>query len=51
MNSFHRHDLNSPDAERPDVPFLRTWRGVYKFVLVVFVATVALLTWFSRAFS
>ncbi len=41
-----------PENEDPDVPGLRTWSGVYRFVLGSFVAYVLLLAlftyWFAR---
>lgn len=37
--------------DTPGVPFFRTWRGVYGFVLVAFALTVALLTLFSRHYA
>lgn len=37
--------------QTPGVPGFRTWRGVYIFVLAVFVVVVALLTLFSRLFA
>jgi hypothetical protein len=42
-----------PDANEddPDVPFFRTWRGVYLFVFAVFVVVVVTLTVFSRVFA
>ena len=39
------------EAEPPDVPGFRTWRGVYLFVFAFFVLVVALLTVFTRGFS
>ena len=39
------------EAEPPDVPGLRTWRGVYLFVFGWFVLVVALLTVFTAIFS
>jgi len=39
----------SPDHET-GVPGLRTWRGVYLFVIGAFVVVVALLALFTRAF-
>ena len=39
------------EAEPPDVPGFRTWRGVYLFVFAFFVLVVALLTVFTRVFS
>lgn len=39
------------DDEAPGLPRLRTWRGVYLFVLGCFVLYVALLTLLARAFS
>ena len=53
----HEPGLKSPEAapdvrdESPGLPWFRTWRGVYLFVLVCFVLYVVLLTVFSRAFS
>ena len=40
-----------PEAEPPDVPGFRTWRGVYLFVFGWFVAVVLLLTAFTAIFS
>jgi hypothetical protein len=40
-----------PADEAPDVPGFRTWRGVYWFAFAVFVAVVAALTLFTRAFA
>ena len=37
--------------ESPDVPGFRTWRGIYVFVFVCFVAVVVLLALFSRYFA
>jgi hypothetical protein len=45
-----RPDDKSGD-ESPGVPFFHTWRGVYIFVFVVFVATVVALTVFSFVFA
>ena len=39
------------DAELPGLPGIRTWRGVYLFVLGWFVLVVILLASFSRIFS
>ena len=39
------------DAEPPELPGFRTWRGVYLFVLGWFVLVVILLASFSRIFS
>ena len=39
------------DAEPPDLPGFRTWRGVYLFVLAWFVLVVVLLAAFTRIFS
>jgi hypothetical protein len=39
------------DPEGTGLPWFRTWRGVYLFVLGCFVAYVVLLTWFTRLFS
>jgi hypothetical protein len=40
-----------PDDEVTGLPGLRTWRRVYLFVLVVFVAWVGLLTVLTRMYS
>jgi len=40
-----------PDDEATGLPGLRTWRQVYLFVLVVFVAWIGLLTVLTRMFS
>jgi hypothetical protein len=40
-----------PDAEAPGLPALRTWRGVYWFVLGSFVLWVGLLVALDRLFS
>jgi hypothetical protein len=39
------------DAEPPDLPGFRTWRGVYLFVFGWFVLVVLLLAAFARIFS
>jgi hypothetical protein len=39
------------DEGSTGLPGLRTWRGVYWFVLIVFVACVVLLKAFELAFS
>ena len=39
------------EAEPPDVPGFRTWRGVYLFVFGWFVLVVVLLTVFTGIFS
>jgi len=39
------------EAEPPDVPGFRTWRGVYVFVFGWFVLVVGLLTVFTGIFS
>lgn len=44
-------DKSPPEETNPGVPFFRTWRGVYVFVLVAFVAVVALLAVFSRTYA
>lgn len=40
-----------PNDERTGFPGLRTWRGVYVFVLVTFALWVVLLIALTRAFS
>ena len=42
---------HNTDDENPGVPGFRTWRGVYLFVFVIFLAVVALLAIFSRVFA
>ncbi len=37
--------------EPPGVPGFTTWRGVYWFVFVAFVVTVAALALFSRVYA
>ena len=39
------------EAEPPDLPGFRTWRGVYLFVFGWFVLVVILLTLFTGIFS
>ena len=39
------------EAERPNLPGFRTWRGVYLFVFGWFVLVVILLAVFTRIFS
>jgi hypothetical protein len=39
------------EAEPPDLPGFRTWRGVYVFVFGCFVLVVILLTLFTGIFS
>jgi len=48
-----RPPLRDPrsDAEPPDLPGFRTWRGVYLFVFAWFVLVVALLAVFTWTFS
>ena len=38
-------------SEATGLPWLRTWRGVYLFVIGCFAACVALLALFTRVFS
>jgi hypothetical protein len=42
---------DSADEANPGVPLFRTWRAVYVFVLIVFVAVVIALAVFSRMFA
>lgn len=42
---------SEPADEAPDVPGFRTWGGIYGFAFAVFVAVVAALTLFTRAFA
>ena len=39
------------EAEPPDLPGFRTWRGVYLFVFAWFVLLLVLLTVFTATFS
>jgi hypothetical protein len=39
------------EAEPPDVPGFRTWRGIYLFVFGWFVLVVVMLTVFTGIFS
>jgi hypothetical protein len=49
--------MTSPAAPPPDddgppnVPGFRSWRGVYGFVFLAFVAVVVALTVFTRVFA
>ena len=40
-----------PAGDAPGVPGFRTWRGVYLFVLGIFVFIVIALTFFTRAYA
>ncbi len=40
-----------PRDDSPGVPGFRTWRGVYLFVFVCFLAVVAALTVFTHYFA
>lgn len=44
------NDVDSVE-EAPGVPGFATWRGVYVFVFVTFVVTVAALALFSRVYA
>ena len=39
------------DDESPGVPGFRSWRGIYLFVFVAFVAMVIALTFFARHYG
>jgi hypothetical protein len=41
----------TPNDESTGFPGLRTWRGVYTFVLVTFAVWIALLIALTRAYS
>jgi hypothetical protein len=43
--------MTPPDDDSPGVPGFRTWRGVYLFVIIVFVVVVIALTIFSRVYA
>lgn len=49
--SIHAPSKRPPEDEPPDVPGLRTWRGVYLCVFVWFVMVVILLAIFTRALA
>ncbi|HEX9785840.1 MAG TPA: hypothetical protein VGA56_24320 [Opitutaceae bacterium] len=51
MNQPVPHESPVSESEAPDVPGLKTWRGVYLFVIGCFVFFVVLLTIFTGAFS
>jgi len=40
-----------PSDEKTGFPGLRTWRGVYTFVLITFALWIALLVLLTRMFS
>ncbi len=42
---------SAPENETPGLPGLRTWRGVYVFVLACFVCYLVMLALLSRVFS
>jgi len=44
-------DENPTDDTFTGLPGLKTWPRVYGFVLAAFAIIVALLTWFTGAFS
>ncbi len=46
-----RHDAREPTTDAPQVPGFRTWRSLYLFVAIIFVATVVALAIFSRVYS
>ena len=50
MTRVPRPDERS-EAEAPDVPGFRTWRGVYLFVFGWFMLVVILLSVFTAIFS
>ena len=51
MTSNREKAPSSPDDEVPGVPGFRTWRGLYVFAFLVFVAIVAALALFTRAYA
>ena len=51
MNHPSMDEPPAPETERTGLPWFRTWRGVYLFVLGCFVLYVVLLTVLTRAFS
>lgn len=42
---------NGADDEAPRVPYLKSWRSTYIFVLITFLAYVGLLTLFTVVYS
>ena len=44
------HSVEEEEAS-PELPWPRTWRGVYLVVLGCFIIYVILLTWLARAFA
>lgn len=50
-NPPHPAPTPPPHDEAPGMPGFRTWRGVYLFVLAVFVAIVIALTIFTRVYA
>ncbi|HEU5079812.1 MAG TPA: hypothetical protein VFT72_11415 [Opitutaceae bacterium] len=44
-------EKDSPADAPPQVPGFKTWRGLYLFVGIVFLLTVAALALFSSAFA
>jgi hypothetical protein len=42
---------STPDDDSPGVPGFRSWRGLYGFVLAVFVLSVIALAIFSRVYA
>jgi hypothetical protein len=51
MKNDQKNAGPEPADEAPDVPGFRTWGGIYGFAFAVFVAVVAALTLFTRAFA
>lgn len=47
----HASEVSEPEPESPGLPWFRTWRGVYVFVLASFLFYVILFAAFSRVFS
>jgi hypothetical protein len=45
------HPASGSAEEPPGVPGFATWRGVYLFVFIAFVVTVAALALFSRVYA
>ncbi len=41
----------TPNDDSTGLPGLRTWRGVYTFVLVIFAVCIVLLIVLTRAYS
>lgn len=50
-NARGNRQAPADDDESPGVPGFRTWRGIYVFVALAFVAMVVALTLFSHIYA